>query len=131
MDGANDELNVKIPPVPIVVSECHQGEADGANTVMMLAASGLTGNGNEPGKQRNGVGFTNTKPNATLTRPCQQCGREMVVRRPSKRFCGAACRRVAWLVCNPDKAAVLAANDKARLRVHLEGRGVVWIEQAA
>ncbi|MBX3057461.1 MAG: GIY-YIG nuclease family protein [Anaerolineae bacterium] len=74
------------------------------------------------------VSSTTAKRNVTAIATCQQCGREMVVKRPSKRFCGAACRRAAWLVRNPEKAAALAISDKARLRDHLASRGIAWVE---
>lgn len=127
MDGATKSgANVKIPTVPIVVNECHQGVTAVNGTAQTLAEPVLT----TSGKQQR-LTPTNTKRQSTVTRPCQQCGREMTVRRPSKRFCGAACRRAAWLLRNPEKAAALAARDKARLREHLESKGIVWVEQVA
>jgi hypothetical protein len=59
---------------------------------------------------------------------CEQCGREFAARRPWARYCGAYCRRRAWLARNPDKAAVLAQRDKARLKVHIVGNGGEWVD---
>lgn len=126
MENLKRAGNVKIPTVSIAENECHQAETAVSGTAQTLAAPLPT----TSGKQQR-LTPANTKRQSTVKRPCQQCGREMTVKRPSKRFCGAACRRAAWLVCNPEKAAVLAAKDKARLRAHLEGCGVAWIELAA
>lgn len=123
MENVNSAGNVKIPTVSIAVSECHQGVTAVNGTAQTLAEPVLT----TSGKQQR-LTPTNTKRQSTVKRPCQQCGREMVVRRPSKRYCGAACRRAAWLVRNPEKAAALAISDKARLREHLAARGVAWVE---
>lgn len=123
MENVKSAGNVKIPTVSIVASECHRAETAVSGTVQTLAEPVLT----TSGKQQR-LTPTNTKRQSTVNRPCQQCGREMVVKRPSKRFCGAACRRAAWLIRNPEKAAALAISDKARLRDHLESKGVVWVE---
>lgn len=127
MENVKSAGNVKIPIVPIVVSECHQGVTAGESIALKPAKSGHSGQNNGTNNPPD-VPSTNTKRDKTVTRPCQQCGREMVVRRPSKRFCGAACRRAAWLVRNPEKAAILAISDKARLREHLASRGIAWVE---
>lgn len=128
MENVKSAGNVKIPTVPNAASECHQAETAGASIVLTPAKSGRNVPNNGTPNPPN-VPSTNTKRDKAVTRPCQQCGREMVVKRPSKRFCSAHCRRAAWLVRNPEKAAALAASDKARLRAHLEGKGIVWIEQ--
>jgi hypothetical protein len=52
---------------------------------------------------------------------CEQCGRDFTPRRSWGRFCSSYCRRLAWLERNPEKAAVLAERDRARLRAHIIG----------
>lgn len=47
---------------------------------------------------------------------CEHCQREFAPRRPWGRFCSAYCRRLSWLDCNPEKAAILAERDLQRLR---------------
>ncbi len=70
-----------------------------------------------------------TKRIATVTE-CEHCGREFIPRRPHGRFCGAYCRRLAWLDRNPEKAAELAERDKARLRAHVLQCGGVWVDRS-
>lgn len=60
---------------------------------------------------------------------CEYCGREFMPRRAGGRFCGASCRRRAWLDRNPEKAAELAVKDKARLKAYIIERGGVWIDR--
>lgn len=126
MENAKNDVNGMTATVTTVASECPPVETAVSGTVQTHVEPVPTMSGNQKG-----LTFTNTKRQSSAKRPCQHCGCEMVVKRPSKRFCGAACRRAAWLQSNPEKAAVLAANDKARLRAHLENKGLVWVEQAA
>ncbi len=70
-----------------------------------------------------------TKRIATVTE-CEHCGSEFIPRRPHGRFCGAYCRRLAWLDRNPEKAAELAERDKARLRAHILQRGGEWVDRS-
>jgi hypothetical protein len=134
MNQANDAKSegnglIAIAPIQVVASECHP---DGT-AVESIAPKPTKSGHNEPNNGTHNppdVPSTNTKRDTAVTATCQQCGREMVARRPSKRFCNGRCRRAAWLVSNPEKAAELAAKDKERLRVHLETRGVAWVENA-
>ena len=130
MDAKNNELNAMIPTANTVANGCHPVETAGGNTVTMPVKNGHIELENGTVK-RPSVPFTNTKRATVVKRPCQQCGREMVAKRPSKQYCNAACRRKAWLQRNPEKAAALAASDKERLRVHLESRGIPWVERGA
>ena len=127
----NNELNAMIPTANNVANGCHQDVTAGGNIAAAHVAKKPTGNGKKLSTIEAGVSPTSTKPNDKVTRPCQQCGREMVVKRPSKQYCNAACRRKAWLQRNPEKAAALAASDKERLRAHLESRGIAWVERGA
>ncbi len=63
-------------------------------------------------------------------RPCEQCGVEFLPKSRLARFCSPYCRRRAWLARNPEKAAVLAERDRARLRAHVLALGGVWVERA-
>jgi hypothetical protein len=128
--ATKNELNAMIPTANTVASGCHPVETAGENTVTMPVKNGHIELENGTVK-RPSVPFTNTKRATMDKRPCQQCGCEMVVKRPSKQYCNAACRRKAWLQRNPEKAAALAASDKERLRVHLESKGIAWVERGA
>lgn len=113
----------KIPTVSIAVNECHPVGTDANGIVPMPVKQPHTNNVN-----RHPVTFTNTKRHPTVT-TCQNCGGDFIAKRPAHaRYCGSKCRREAWLKRNPEKALQLAISDKARLREHLEGRGIVWVE---
>jgi hypothetical protein len=106
---------------------CHQDETAVNASVAMPVETRPTSSESKPPV----VTPTSTKRHqlAVVTvKKCRHCQRDMVVKRPSKRYCSATCRRAAWLVRNPEKAAELAAKDKARLRALLESRGIVWVE---
>jgi len=65
---------------------------------------------------------------AEVSRACEHCGAEFVAHRPWARFCGAYCRRRAWLDRNPERAAELHERDMARLREHVIGLGREWVD---
>ena len=73
------------------------------------------------------VTLANTKRHTGAAR-CEHCGEEFTPRRPHGRFCGAYCRRLAWLERNPEKAAILAERDRQRLREHVIAAGGEWRE---
>ena len=110
---------------------CHQDETAVNASVAMPVETRPTSSENKPPVVMPLVTPTSTKRHqlaAVTVKKCDQCQRDMVVKRPSKRYCSAACRRAAWLVRNPEKAAELAVKEKARLRALLESRGIVWVE---
>jgi hypothetical protein len=75
-----------------------------------------------------GERYTNVTARAgeTVTKQCEQCGREFVTTRATRRFCGANCRRAAFYQRNPEKAEAKAAARRAELRQLIEARGGVW-----
>lgn len=115
---------------PIVVNESAQGATGAGDTVTRRAPNVPTGNDNASGPRRS-VEFGTSEVNATITAPathCEHCGGAFVARRPWARFCSAYCRRVAWLVRNPERAAELAKRDKLRLRAHIIGNDGNWVD---
>lgn len=120
-DVPSNASSAPTSPVPIVANECHRDETAVGDSVAMPAERPLTNNAN-------GVTVTptNTKRHP-IQKPCDYCGTVFTAKRPQQaKYCSANCRRKAWLVANPDKAAVLAQRDKARLRAHIESRGGTW-----
>jgi hypothetical protein len=118
-----------ISPVSNAVKVCQQGATGGGGIAPTLAKQPLTGN--EQARPCDAsVTFTNTKRNRrgnVTVKTCQQCGAEYVTRRPKQsRYCSPVCRRGAWLAANPERAAQLAEGDKARLKAHLEAKGIAW-----
>lgn len=57
---------------------------------------------------------------------CEHCHRDLTPLRPWGWFCSAYCRRLAWLDCNPEKAAELAERERQRLREHVIGCSGEW-----
>ena len=128
-------MNGMTPGAPTVANESAQGATAGGNTAPRPAPSEPIANGNANGtapesNAAGGVDSTSTKPNATVTR-CEQCGVEFLPKSRLARFCSPYCRRRAWLARNPEKAAVLAERDRARLRAHVVARGGVWVERGS
>lgn len=124
MVNEKSELSEKIPTASNAVNECHQVETAANGIVPMPVKRPRTSN-----VKRHPVTFTNTKRHPTVT-TCQNCKGDFIAKRPAQaRYCGSKCRREAWLKRNPEKALLLAENDKARLRAHLESKGIVWVEQ--
>ncbi len=107
-----------------------QGATGDGATVATPTEQPLTNSVSVSGPQPDGEGLTlaTTKRQSTVTQ-CAYCGREFVARRPSARYCHPYCRRRAWLERNPEKAAELAAKDKARLRAAVIERGGEWVER--
>jgi len=68
------------------------------------------------------------KATANVTVTCAFCNAEFLAKTSRAQYCSAMCRRDAWLQRNPERAAQLAESDKARLRAHLEAKGVEWID---
>ena len=132
--GASGGGHDLIPTVTIAANVSAQGATAGGNTAPRPAPSEPIANGNANGtapesNAAGGVDSTSTKPNATVTR-CEQCGVEFLPKSRLARFCSPYCRRRAWLARNPEKAAVLAERDRARLRAHVLALGGVWVERA-
>ena len=123
--------NAKSGPTSIVytvVNECQAGVTAEKNTVTQAVNRQLTGN-----VTRRDVTLASTKRNSgrnVTLKACKHCGGDYETKRPSQsKYCGPQCRRNAWLLRNPDKAAALAESDRQRLRNHLESRGVIWQER--
>lgn len=124
-------MSVTTPSAPIAANGSAQGATGGDDTVTLLAPNGPTDNDNASGPGRS-VEFGTSEVNTALTpavTQCEQCGAEFVARRSWARFCGAYCRRVAWLDRNPERTAELAERDKARLRAHIIGNDGEWVDQ--
>jgi hypothetical protein len=114
---------------PIVVKPCHPAVLDGASTVTKPANRQLTGNAARHDVTAV-VTFSTGKGNNVTVKSCAHCDGDFETKRPKQaRYCGPQCRRAAWLLRNPDKAAALAVSDRQRLRLHLESRGIVWQER--
>jgi hypothetical protein len=118
-----------ISSVNDVAKVCQQGATGGGGIALTLAKQPHTGN--EQARPCDvPVTFTNTKRNRrgnVTVKICERCGAEYVTRRPKQaRYCSALCRRLAWLAANPERAAQLAESDKARLKAHLEAKGIAW-----
>lgn len=109
-----------IPIASIAANVSAQGATDGGDTVITLARLRPTSDG----KQLDTFSISERHPIAH----CEHCGAEFTPRRPHGRFCSANCRRLAWLKSNPEKAAEIAANDRARLRAHFQERGREWVD---
>ena len=110
--------------VPTVTNELARGAMDAESTVTTLAKTRHT----EPSKQRNGTPTNTKRPNVTV-KDCEQCGVTFETTRPKQaKFCGAICRRNAWLDRHPDKANALAERDKARLKAWFVSTGKEWID---
>ena len=128
MDAKNNELNAMIPTANNVASVCHPAEMAEKNTALMPAEQQPIGNVMQPDAT-----FTNTKRHINVTAntiTCAFCSRDFEAKRPKQaRYCNATCRRKAWLKRNPEKAAELVESSKARLRVHLESKGITWVPQ--
>lgn len=115
-----------------------QGATAGGDTVATPAGRPNTASGDNPNPSDTASGDasvtpTNTKRHTTVTPTvthCEHCGAEFVAHRPWARFCGAYCRRRAWLDRNPERAAELHERDIARLREHVIGNGGAWVEGA-
>ena len=112
----------QIPTVKHAEPTCHPAEAAVESTAQQRANRRRTVTG-----QKRSVTSTNTKRN-TVTVTCGFCGDEFSAKTTRARYCGAVCRREAWLLRNPERAAELAESDKARLRLHLESKGIAWVE---
>lgn len=113
-------------------SACHPVETDGENTAQLRASRRRTDSA-KPTRKRSAVTSTNTKRNIThetTTVTCGFCGNEFQAKTRRAQYCNAVCRRDAWLLRNPERAAELAESDKARLRAHLESKGIAWVESA-
>ena len=121
----NSASSAPTKPVPIVASASPPVVMADENIAVTPVAPPLT-------NSENGVTVTVTvTPTNTKRHPiqkqCEYCGAVFAAKRPRQaKYCSAVCRRKAWLVANPDKAAVLAERDKARLRAHIESRGGTW-----
>jgi hypothetical protein len=114
-----------MPSASIAASVSAQGATGDGDTVTMPVSSERQ---ESEGLNVSRDTSATTKRIATVTR-CEHCGREFVARRPWARYCNPYCRRRAWLQRNPDKAAELAAKDKARLRTHFEAAGKTWVDK--
>jgi hypothetical protein len=128
----NNELNDPTSGVDIAASVCPPAEADAGSTAVTVAKPPRTEQGKKASRRKR-VTFTNTErhkakqaPAQTIKR-CEHCGQSYGTLRPAQsKFCSGNCRRDAWLMRNPERAAEMATKDKERLRAHLEGRGVAW-----
>ena len=129
--GKKSSVTDLIPTANSVASECHPAVTDASDSVQQLAAKRHTANVT---RKRN-VTPTNTKRHmmrkkatANVTVTCAFCNAEFLAKTSRAQYCSAMCRRDAWLQRNPERAAQLAESDKARLRAHLEAKGVEWID---
>ena len=123
------EKSDQIATVSIAINECRPDETAVKNIVQPLAEQPLTGNAARHDVTAN-VTFGIGKRHNVTVKVCQHCGGDFETKRPTQaRYCGPNCRRAAWLLRNPDKAAALAESDRERLRAHLESRGIVWQER--
>jgi len=124
--NSHAERNAASGPIPIAsiaASVSAQGATDGGDTVITPARLRPTSDG----KQSDTFSISERHPGAR----CEHCGNEFTPRRPHGRFCSSHCRRLAWLKSNPEKAAEIAANDRARLRAHFQERGREWVDSPA
>jgi len=116
----------------IATGSCRPAETAGGDTVATLASSGQHA-GDGPSASLSAAADTVAIrlpiPNVSSNKShhCEQCGSAFGARRPWARFCSAYCRRLAWLGRNPERAAELAERDRARLRVHVIGKGGEWV----
>lgn len=122
------------PTANTVTDGCHPAVTDAENTAQPLANKPLTERVTR-NRDSNGVSSANTKrkkrriilpPTVTVT--CGFCGNEFLAKTSRAQYCSALCRRDAWLLRNPDRAAELAESDKQRLRAHLESKGIAWVD---
>ena len=127
--------SAQTPIASIAESACHPAEAGSGAIAVTPAKQQLTESDGAPNSAHDvmpvtsSIGRRDTAVTETAV-TCLQCGVTFTAKRPKQaRYCGAACRHRAWLARNPDRAAALAASDKARLRAHLEARGIVWQER--
>lgn len=120
----------------IAGEQCHPAVTGGVNTVTTHVGQQPTepdsASQNDPA-----VTLANSSRDATGNRDenvtviiCQQCGCEMLAKRPSKKFCSNRCRQAAWLSRHPDVAEAKAAAWRERTRQRIEARGGEWIERA-
>ena len=120
MSNEKNELSGRIPTANIVNGACHPVEMAEENIVQQPVNKQPTVN-----VTQSDVTSTNTKRNI-----CLHCGKAYKAKRPKTScYCGAACRRAAWLLRNPEKAREYVKRDKLRLRAHLESRGIAWEER--
>ena len=125
--GASDLTHI----APIAGGSCRPAEMAGGDTVATLASSGQHAGGGPRASLRASADTLAIRlVLVDVSRPCKHCGAAFVARRPWARFCGAYCRRVAWLDRNPERTAELAERDKARLRARIIGNNGEWIEEA-
>lgn len=120
----NKKRNELDPTVTVkhAAPECHQEETGAKNIAQQRVNKRRIVTG-----RKGNVTSTNTKRNS-VTVTCGFCGNEFSAKTKRARYCNAVCRREAWLLRNPDRAAELAESDKARLRLHLESKGIAWVE---
>jgi hypothetical protein len=123
--GASDLTHI----APIAAGSCRPAEMAGGDTVATHASSGQhAGDGPSTSLRASADTVAIRLPILNVSRPCEHCGAAFVARRPWARFCSAYCRRVAWLDRNPERAAELAEQDKARLRERIISNGGTWEE---
>ena len=130
-NGKKSSETGQIPTASSVANECHPDATAASVFVQQPADKRATANVT---RKRN-VTSTNTKRHtlrkkatANVTLTCAYCNAEFLAKTSRAKYCSAMCRRDAWLERNPERAAELAESDKARLRAHLEAKGIEWIE---
>lgn len=118
--AARNGASGPIPIASIAASVSAQGATDGGDTVITPARL-------RPTSDEKQSDTFSTGERHSIAR-CEYCGDEFTPRRPHGRFCSSHCRRLAWLERNPERAAEIAANDRARLRAHFQERGREWVD---
>ena len=121
--AASGYVSDRIPTANIAASVSAQGETDGGATATMPAKRPPIAAESNPRDTS-----TSTKLHTSITN-CEHCGAAFTPRRPHGRFCSSYCRRLAWVVRNPEKATELAERDRQRLREHIIDGDGEWVDR--
>jgi hypothetical protein len=115
----------------IAESALARGVTGGESIVTTPAKRAHIGQGDRASVTRASTERDNGVVTATV-KVCEVCGRQYVTARPTiSKYCGPSCKRRGWLAADPERAARVAASDRARLRAHFEARGLAWEERGA